>query len=382
LVSAAAVRAALFPIPIITIFWQEQIGMSLADIMLLQAIFGATIVVLEFPSGYVADRLGYRLSLMTGALFWLVGWFVYAIGTTFAAMALAEILLGVGLAFTSGADSALLYVSVKSKGDPVSYPRWEGRMRAAAQISEAISSAVGGWLYALSPRMPLWLQVPVAGAGVAVLAATEEVSAPPAGERLRHLARAWHIVRHALVRHARLRSAIILSVALGISTYVAVWLIQPWMRQRELPIAWFGPLWAVAHLWLAAVSLLSARLGEVLGIELALLICCLVSGAAYLGLGFTPGAAGVVFYLGFMTVRGLQGPLLAGVIQADASPEDRASVLSLNALMFRLMAVVVLPAIGVLADFWGLDAVLKLLGVVTAATTLLAWVVFARSHKT
>jgi hypothetical protein len=217
--------------------------MSLADIMQLQAIFGATIVVLEFPSGYIADRLGYRMS----------------------------------------------------------YPRWEGRVRAAAQVSEAMSSAIGRWLYALSPRLPVWLQVPVAAAGVAVLVATREVPSPASGERLRHMARAWHIVRHALIEHARLRSAILLSVALGVSTYVAVWLIQPWMRQRGLPIVWFGPLWALAHLSLVAVSLLSARLGEALGIKPALLICCLAAGAAYLGLGFSATAAGVIFYLGFMT---------------------------------------------------------------------------------
>jgi MFS family permease len=39
--------------------------------MWLQAIFGATAILFEFPSGYVADRLGHRRSLLTGALFWL-----------------------------------------------------------------------------------------------------------------------------------------------------------------------------------------------------------------------------------------------------------------------------------------------------------------------
>lgn len=84
LTAAHALRAALFPIPVITVFWQEQIGMSLADIMWLQAIFAATIVILEFPSGYIADRLGYRLSLCLGAAFWLAGWTIYALGTTMA----------------------------------------------------------------------------------------------------------------------------------------------------------------------------------------------------------------------------------------------------------------------------------------------------------
>jgi MFS family permease len=380
LLAASALRSALFPIPVITIFWKDEIGMSLTDIMLLQAIFGATVVSLEFPSGYVADRLGYRLSLATGAVFWLLGWIAYALGATFAAMVFAEVLLGIGLAFTSGSDSALLFVSLKARDQVTRYTHWEGRVRAAAQVSEAVSSGVGGWLYSIAPRLPLWLQVPVAAAHLGVVAGTRELPSADAGERVAHLAHAWHIVRHALVHHARLRSAMGLSVALGISTYVAVWLIQPWMQRRGIPAAWFGPIWAAAHLWLAANTLLSGRIGATLGLARTLLGCCFLVGGSYAALGISTTAVGVVFYLGFMTVRGLQGPLLASVLQSDAPPEDRASVLSLNALLFRLASVVVLPPVGALADRWGIERVLGLLGVVAGIASVALWYLFARAH--
>lgn len=380
LTAAHALRAALFSIPVITIFWQEQIGMSLADIMMLQSIFAATIVAIEFPSGYVADRLGYRLSLCFGAAFWVAGWSLYALGTSFGMMVVAEIALGVGLAFTSGADSALLYVSLKASDRVSEYTQWEGRVRAAAQLSEAVSSGLGGWLYSLSPRLPLWLQVPMALAGFIAAAATREVKLERSQERVRHLARAWDIVRHSLVRQPRLRSAIMISVSLGLSTYIPVWFIQPWMRQRGISIAWFGPLWAFAHLWLAGVSLMSAR-GETLGILWALLVCCGLAAIGYFGLAMSASALGVISYLAFMTVRGLQGPLLASVLQKDAPPEYRASVLSLNVLLFRLAAAMVLPPVGLLADGWGIEPVMKLLGVAAGVATLLTWLFFARAHS-
>jgi len=37
--------------------------MSLTDIMILQAVFGLSVVLVQFPSGYFADRVGYRPSL-------------------------------------------------------------------------------------------------------------------------------------------------------------------------------------------------------------------------------------------------------------------------------------------------------------------------------
>jgi MFS family permease len=283
LVVSSGLRAALFPIPIITLFWKDEIGITLSGIMWLQAIFGAAAVLVEFPSGYVADRLGYRFSMLSGAVLCVGGWLAYAVGTTFAGMALAEVLLGMGLAFISGADSALLFASVQRSDDLASYRRWEGRVRAAAQTSEAISSAAGGWLYSLAPRLPFWIQVPVAIANAGVIAVMREPSRSIAAERVRHLVRAWHIVRHALIRHARLRTAMALSVALGVSTYIAVWLIQPWMQRRGIPAVWVGPLWAAAHLWLAAVSLVSGRVAEVFGARLAWVLCC--RSAKLLGTG-------------------------------------------------------------------------------------------------
>lgn len=356
--------------------------MSLADVMLLQAIFGATAVVLEFPSGYVADRLGHRRSLLVGAAFWSAGWTAYAIGDTFGGMVLAEMLLGTGLAFTSGADSALLYTSLGSTGRASRYRAWEGRVRAAAQVSEAVSSGIGGWLYTIAPRVPFWVGVPFAVARVPTVAAMRELPMAPRPGRVAHLAHAWHIVRHALVEHPRLRSAMALSVALGLSTYAAVWLIQPWMRGQGIPPAWFGPLWAAAHLWLAGVSLVSARVAERVGLTWTLLGCALLPAISYVGLGLSTSAAGFVFYLGFMVVRGLQGPLLAAVLQADAPAQDRASVLSLNTLLFRLTSVAVLPPIGALADRVGVEAVLVLLGAASAVVALGAWWPFARAHGT
>ena len=67
---------------------------------------------MELPTGYVADRIGYRRALTIGASFWVVGWALYLIAQDFAGAAAAEIALGAGMAFVSGSDSALLWVSL------------------------------------------------------------------------------------------------------------------------------------------------------------------------------------------------------------------------------------------------------------------------------
>src|SRR5262245_2846993 len=255
--------------------------MSLADIMLLQAVFGLAVVVFEFPSGYVADRVGYRRSLLIGALCWAAGWVIYSFASSFAGVALAEIVLGAGSAFFSGADRALLWVSLDAAGQSRQYTLWDGRIRAASQAGEAASAAVGGWLYALTPRLPIWLQVPVALGTLTAAFALREVPRPPISEHQSHLDRAVHIVRFTLWHHPRLQAAMALNVALGLSTFVMVWLIQPYAQARGIPPAWFGPLWAAAHAWLAGVSLASARVVGAVGVRPTLLTCCLLVPVGY-----------------------------------------------------------------------------------------------------
>lgn len=371
LIAFAAFQFILFPIPIITLFWKDQIGMSLADIMVLQAIFGLAVVLFEFPSGYVADRVGYRWSLLVSTTLLMAGWLLYTRAESFWAVAVAETILGAASAFMSGADRALLWVSLDGASRTAQYTRWDGRIRAVSQSAEALSAAAGGWLYAMGPRWPFWLQVPAAALALSTAALLHEAPRPRVAGARSHTERAMHIIGFTLWHHRRLRAAMALSVALGLSTFVMIWLIQPYMQARGIPPAWFGPLWACAHVWLAGVSLASARVVGTLGVRPALLGCCLLVPLGYAGLSLSHAAWGIVFYLCFMTIRGLQGPILATVMQQDAPPEDRASVLSIATLVFRLSFVVAGPPIGALVDRLGMETALGVLAVVLGVPAFL-----------
>jgi hypothetical protein len=317
--------------------------------------------------------------MLVGATLSIVGWLAYTRAASFPAVALAEMLLGAGSAFVSGADRALLWTSLGESGRHGQYPRWEGRLRAAAQISEAASSAVGGWLYTLSPRLPLWLQVPTATAALASVVALRE--GPPSPRTDAHLRRALHLIGFTLWRHRHLQATIALSVALGLASFVMVWLIQPYLQGHGVAPVWFGPIWAGAHVWLAGVSLVSARVTAAFGVRATLIGCALLVPIGYAGLALSASAWGAAFYLCFMTLRGLQGPILATLMQADAPDEDRAGVLSLVALLFRLAFVAAGPPIGALVDRVGMETALGVLAVGFTGLGLTALVLFLRAHR-
>src|SRR5512138_937442 len=80
----------LFPMAIITLFWKDRIGLSLTQILLLQGILSIVMVVMEYPSGYISDRIGYRTALNIASLLGMAGWGLYTVATTFAHVMAAE----------------------------------------------------------------------------------------------------------------------------------------------------------------------------------------------------------------------------------------------------------------------------------------------------
>jgi MFS family permease len=344
----------LFPMAIITIFWKDHIGLSLTQILLLQGILSVVMVVMEYPSGYVSDRIGYRVSLTLASLLGMVGWGVYTVATSFAHVMVAEILLGISLAFISGSDSALLYETLKADGSEQNYARHQGRMSGYAQAGEALGAVGAGVLYAYAPVLPFVLQV---GVWLLALLLTRSMVEPtriitsPAS----HLAEALRSARYAFVENKVLRYNILLNSFLGLASFYPVWLIQPYMQHAGVPLTWFGPVWSGANLTVAFFSLTSHRVAGYLGDRFMVILFLVLIGVGYFGLGTIGGVWGFLFYYLLTSMRGLRGPMMLNLTQKECPSANRAGILSLQSLCFRLLFVCTGPLVGMLADRAGIS---------------------------
>jgi len=377
----AFLKMTLLPMAIITLFWKDHIGLTLTEIMLLQGGFSLASLCLEYPSGYLSDRLGYRFSLNLASLLGIIGWGVYTVAGSFAGVMLAEVLLGISFAFISGSDSALLFETLREQGKEADYRHHDGAMTACAQTGEAIGALFAGLLYATAPLLPFILQVAVWVLALLVTARLRETAAAPAITHS-HLQEALATWRLAWRDSPGLRSTILLATCLGLASFYPVWMIQPFMQECGLPLSWFGPVWAGANLTVALFSLLSHRLGRMVGDKALLLSALLLTLCGYLGLGLTGGLFSFLFYYLLTAMRGLQGPFIRQVLQRDSERRNRASLLSLKALAFRLGFVITGPAIGLCADTFGLRTTFLLLTPLIVGASLLAARTFVRRNLT
>ncbi len=96
--------------PIATLYRQAQ-GVSLFQITLIESISLAVMILLEIPWGYVADRIGYKRTLVICNALYFVSKIVFWQATGFVWFLAERLMLSVVLSGLSGCDSAYLYLS-------------------------------------------------------------------------------------------------------------------------------------------------------------------------------------------------------------------------------------------------------------------------------
>lgn len=119
---------ARFYYPVFTVLFLD-IGLSLEDFFILNALWAASIVLLEVPSGAFADTFGRRNLVRLAGVCMVVEMAIIAFvplghyWLLIVAFALNRIISGAAEAFASGADEALAYDSLKTLGREKDWPR-------------------------------------------------------------------------------------------------------------------------------------------------------------------------------------------------------------------------------------------------------------------
>ncbi len=362
----------LFPVSIMTLFWKQNIGMSMTEILSVQALFGLVMALFEFPSGYLADRIGYRRTLIVSSVLGCCGWSLYTQASDITGVISAEAILGISVAMASGCDSALLYASLTDMNEESTFARWIGRVRFVGQGAEGSAALVAGALFIWAPWAPFAAQAMASLCGLFISIALRE---PTRNRPIRsnHLQQVAQMVRYAFIQNRRLAAVITLTIVLGMASFVPVWLIPLYATDAGLAAKWVGPMWAVANYSVALGSLYSHRIAGRLGMMPTLLACVALMALGYGGLALSYGLYGFAWYFCITVMRGVFGPVLHHEENRLIPSAERAGFLSMRSLLFRLVFFVVGPVVGLAVDAYGQHAVISMLGVILCGLALMAW---------
>ncbi len=128
---------------------------SEAQLTTLFIIWSLGVLIFEIPSGFLADKFGRKFIVVIGRLLWLLGVIIFFNIDGFKDIALGLVIWGIGEAFVSGANEALLFDTLKCYGDEETYGEIQSFVFSLQQVGLAIGVVTAGFITDVSIQYTL-----------------------------------------------------------------------------------------------------------------------------------------------------------------------------------------------------------------------------------
>lgn len=325
--------------------------------MSILVIYSIGVLIAEYPSGVFADWAGRRRALAVSCVMQATGMVLYALSSALAVLFVGQLVLGLGAAFRTGADTALLHHHLERIGLPRHYSAALARMRMATGSGIVVGCFAGGLLYAW------WPTAVFIGTALCDLAALVPLWGLEEPRRTVSQLRYLDVLHQSLaeVRRNRQAGAILLLGGVGMTFFLFMfWTVQSYLVEIGAPVQhegfFVGTMAVLSAVSLTSLAWLSAsrrRHGIAVGVFLfaipvALLVTAVAYRAGWLWLG-----------VGILIITAMAQVLFRSLINVrlqELVPDAvRASLVSLESWLSSLLYVPVFPVGGALLDAWGVD---------------------------
>jgi len=350
--------------PIFVLFLTDN-GLSVTQVMFLQAYFYVILLLLEVPSGAFADKYGRKTSIILSSLFVFFGHLTYALGYTFFVFLIAETIYGIAVSLWSGTDSAFLYDTLKNLKREKEFKKVFGNYYAINFIFLGLGGILGGYLAEYSLRLPFWISlIPLGIAFFIPFSFTE----PMIYKKVK--TNYWQHIKKAVnysINHKSLRLFLIYSfLIVGISE--ALWYIfQPYFVEIKIPITYFGIVFFGGSVMAAIGAKYAHKIEMKLGEWRTLFFIALCIGVSYLIMGIYSIIliSLISFFIASLIFGGFR-PIIEDYYNKHVKSFNRATVLSFKNFLNGISFVIFAPLIGVITDTYSLGIAFIMSGILVS----------------
>jgi MFS family permease len=346
-----------FALPVQTIFFFQK-GLSFAQVMWLESVLLAGIIIFEVPTGILGDRIGRKYSLIIGSIIQLISWIPWFLSIGFGLFAVSYFLGGMSIAFQSGSDQAFIFDDLKLRLKESQMQKFYGRFNAAATAGAALSGLAGGFI-ASKHDMHSFYIIFILCASMqtisllflfflkesVVIRAQNESHDPE--NKISMLKSGIKLLRG----NVKLRKIFLLSMFSSPFGIMLMYIFQPYFKKAGVPNEWYGPAVFITSVLCFIFQLNAYKLEEKAGLLKALFIVTVLPGIGWglMAVFFNPAAAASLFILTNAMIS-LRDPVFSDHYNQQIPANIRATVLSLLSLIACIYGLIMRPLLGYLAD--------------------------------
>lgn len=144
-------------LPLIAILLVDDGHLSLAQLGIIASVTALTQIILEVPTGYIADKWGHKKSIVFGSLLSAISVLPYIFYINFLGALIALVTFFVGYAFTSGALQALMHESLLALKREKEYTEIMGRAQSYGLLGNVVLVSLIPLTYSLNHKLPFIL---------------------------------------------------------------------------------------------------------------------------------------------------------------------------------------------------------------------------------
>lgn len=330
------------------LFWEVR-GMSVLDVVLTEIIFGAVMLLMEVPSGVLADRIGRKPLIVTGVLFEGIMFAILIFSDSFWQFALAIAFAAAGAAFLSGAENALLYDSLTALNKEDRFDWYLGRLQAVKMMSLFIGAMSGSLLALYVPlEVNYWLSL-ISTVIAFILAFLLKDTVRQVDDVVYSMSDQVIVAIRFFKREPALVYILFLGIAVGLAAGFVEEFWQLYLVDAGIGLSFFGLYYGVILVVQIPGALAAHALRKRFRRESLLTGVILAGAAALIFSAFQVNWLGAAAIILFLLAAGMTEPLILGALHEKADNGIRATLESFQSLVFNAVLIVAGTGFGYIA---------------------------------
>lgn len=350
----------------ITSFWILffiQNGLSLLQIGLLESIFHGTSLLCEIPSGMLADRFSYKTNLYLARLASIVSSILILFGQgNFWIYALAMMVSAWSYNFDSGTSTAFLYDSAVEAGQKDRYLQISSFLSGVAEVTRTLGTVVAGFFIHGALAWTYLIAIGLSFLSIILIYFMKE----PMTKREKNEALTFKTIVLQVRKEWHEKPVLFYWMMTYQLVGTLMCMFYFYYQQKISDLAG----WQVSLVMLIGSGLnliavyVASQIGKKWNSNRVFPTLVALTGLALLLVFFGTPFAFLLVYLLTDTFYAVYQPIYFNDLQGYLPSSVRATMLSINSMLFSLSMIVIFPLTGWLIDRWGLVAVFLVLGLI------------------
>lgn len=366
----------LFFIPILSLYLQKSL-FSVTNVALIFSIQYFAIVLLEVPTGALADLFGRKMTYLLGKIFTMISIVFLYFGTTMTPFIIFALLNALGLSLRSGNDEAIIYDTLKEENKSALYKKVNGILSAIWPLGAIIGSVAGGFFAKYSLSLPILLSlIPLLISFMLCLFIAE-----PKYHKEKHKNVFSHMSNSiGIVLKNKQVFILMMAGSLALAFGEAAHNLKPiFFEFKNIPIEYFGIIFGFVYALSSLGYYFSHGVSNKFGDKKTLIFTGLLFPVLIFLSTITDSYLSIIFLVLTSIPFGLKTPIIMHLLNVETESSRRATVLSINNLFGSLGIALAGIWLGYLADLYNINVAH---GIIAACMLLVSVLFFfIKEHK-